>query len=387
MNNLVDIGEMELSELKGKTIINTILKTQEVIRERVAGNIEFSKPIIYRENAGLIYPNTINVIQGKAGVHKSRLVENLCSLVISDKIMETDIGFYKKDETDRYHLLYVDTERNIKDQYPFALQNILKNAEINPNDQSEWFDFLSLIDIERESRFDALQYYINEFYNKINVIIVLDVLTDCISNFNDPRESLKLIDFMNKMINENNVTFLCVIHENPGNGDKARGHIGSEILNKGSLQVQIGFVNNKNNEPTELIKVKYLKVRMGKKPEPFYLIYSDVNKRLELADPNYSHEILNNDSRKASVKEIIDEIPKILKPHFEIERQRLVIELSNKFECSKNTIIARIKSILEDKIEIISDEKSYFLGSEKIGKNLNYILKPFGTKNDIMLDL
>ena len=58
--------------------------------------------------------------------------------------------------------------------------------------------------------------------------MVVDVTTDCIRDFNRSDDSLELIDLMNEAINTYDVTFLYLIHENPG-ASKARGHLGTEL--------------------------------------------------------------------------------------------------------------------------------------------------------------
>ena len=95
--------------------------------ENIKNEIYFSEPLILRENVGIIFPNTINIIQGKAGVHKSRLTEDLCSLLISNS-NSNQLGFSKLNNSIEIKALYVDTERNLKDQFPFALQKIIKKA-------------------------------------------------------------------------------------------------------------------------------------------------------------------------------------------------------------------------------------------------------------------
>ena len=89
---------------------------------------------------------------------------------------------------------------------------------------------------------------------------------------------MKLIDMMNQSINRYDVTFLYLIHENPVNTDKAPGHLGTEILNKASTVIQIGFEKDAQNHNTDLINVNFLKCRSSKKHDPFYVQYSDTGK-------------------------------------------------------------------------------------------------------------
>ncbi len=335
--------------------LNQILKTREQLIENIKNEIYFSEPLILRENVGIIFPNTINIIQGKAGVHKSRLTEDLCSLLISNS-NSNQLGFSKLNNSIEIKALYVDTERNLKDQFPFALQKIIKKAGYEPKNQVEDFDFISLIEINREQRFNTLTDYIKSkrVESSEHLFIILDVLTDCVSNFNDPKESMKLIDYMNVLINTQNVTFFAVIHENPGVGEKARGHLGTEVLNKASTVIQIGFEKGKNGEDSDLIKIKYLKTRNTKRPDPFYVVYSDVYKSLVLADAELVQTI--EDSRKIAAP--INEVKIALIRHLEIPKYRedLIQLLTKEFNCSTNTIDIRLKEIIERNEEFILED-------------------------------
>lgn len=325
--------------------IESILVTSQYLKANIKHPVTFASPIISQHEAGIIFPNTINVIQGKSGVHKSRLVEMLCSCLLSRDKTKDYLG-YKVCPLQRYSVLYVDTERNIKDQYMYALQQIKKRAGFSIEDEMPSFDFISLIQISREQRFEALREYLELQKFTSHIFIVLDVITDCIMNFNDPKETMKLVDLLNVMINKYDVTFLCVIHENPSSGDKARGHLGTEIMNKASTVVQIGFEKDRNQNDTDLIKVKYLKLRIGKRPEPFYLVYSDSERGLVVADREYISDIMQSRKEKASIEDIKDFLTEhLIEP---MERKKLLELIKQRFDCSANTALERLKNLIEN---------------------------------------
>ena len=221
------------SEVSGNLQLQkTLIANRYAILSRSCQNITFSKPILRLNGLGVVYPNTINVIQGKKGVHKSRLTELIAACFL-DKAKGDFLGFTREMEQPIV-VLYVDTERNQVDQFPFALQRIKLKAGYNKEDMPSNLDCISLINIPRSNRFEVLSDYIEgirRMHKNHHFLIILDVSTDCVENFNDVSECMKLIDLMNELINQQNVTFLAVIHENPGT-EKARGHIGTEIINK-----------------------------------------------------------------------------------------------------------------------------------------------------------
>lgn len=354
--------------------LEKIYSVNQYLKQHIGKPVVFSNPIISRNERGIIYPNTINVIQGKSGVHKSRLVETFCSCLLNRELGRDFLG-YKTSSLQQYSVLYVDTERNYKDQYLYALQQIKKKAGFGIETELPNFDFISLIEIPREARFDTLKNYLEEFRSRFSthIFIVLDVITDCLLNFNDPKESMKLTDLLNVMINRYDVTFLCVIHENPGSGEKARGHLGTEIMNKTSCQIQIGFEKDRNQNDTELIKVKYLKVRVGKNPEPLYLMYSEVEKGLVLADVELLQTVSENRKEKAGINNVKKFLSKtLLEP---TERKLLLEHLMQEFDCSKNTAIDRLKTIM-DNSELILDingQNCYLKAVTEKGKSLYFL--------------
>ncbi len=337
-----------------------VMATRQKIHDRSIKAIEFSRPIISRGNMGIIYPNTIAVVQGKKGVHKSRLSETLCICLLHINQAICQIGF-SRELLKKIMLLYVDTERNQNDQLPWAMQQIRKKSgypiDLNPPQ----FDFISLVDISRKDRFETLKNYI-EFKQKefpdYQFVIVLDVVTDCIENFNDPKESLKLIDLMNELINQKDVTFICVIHENPG-GEKARGHLGTEIINKASQVIQIAF----DGDSKELIMLKFLHSRNTKQIESVYLRYDDDVKGLVEADPDLIKQVQNTKQEKAP----IDKVEVWLKSNLmgELSRETLIKQLREHFDCGEKTIEERLKSLVEDD----------FLNKSRKGINVMYGIK------------
>src|SRR5882724_3822986 len=84
--NEIDEGSTSSSiESKAPTYLQVLLDTSEELRIRKSQKVNFEKPIITYGKYGIIFPNTITLIQGPAGAHKSRLAQGFCSLVLSKK--------------------------------------------------------------------------------------------------------------------------------------------------------------------------------------------------------------------------------------------------------------------------------------------------------------
>lgn len=370
-------GSPEEKQLTKDEKLNQLLETRSKIAEVMKGPITFSKPILSHNQKQVIYPKTINVIQGKAGVHKSRLAETICSALLSNIDNKKDLLGFKKEPLARYVVVYVDTERNLSEQLPYALQQIKIKAGYTIQDQVVDLDWVSLLEFDRESRFEMLDIFLEYVRTQYNthIFIVLDVITDCVFNFNDTKDSMKLVDMMNKSINRFDVTFLCLIHENPGNTDKARGHLGTEIINKSSTVMQISFEKDRNQQALDLIKINYLKCRNNKKHEPFYVQYSEEEKGLVIADNATIKEAMDKKKFKADISDIIEVLPALL--NAPTSKDDLLEQLEIEFDAKIRTLESRLKEIIVGKIEITDSNGVKSLLSKDIeNKKLMYSLKP-----------
>lgn len=353
MSNRLKEYEAILNEANETPTINKsnnldkILRSKEILRENSSKTISFSRAIISSYDLGAIFPSTINVIQGKKGVHKSRLTETLCCTLLSRTLGANFLGF-KRDFTKTYAVLYVDTERNIKEQFPYAIQKIKEKSGYEIQEQPPNFDYISLIDVTRNARFETLKEYLEltrEKYKNSQLFIVMDVITDCIENFNDPKESMKLVDLLNETINNYDVTFLCVIHENPNNGDKARGHLGTELINKASQVMQIGFEKDSKNNDTELIRLKFLHCRSTRKLDTIYMQYSEEEKGLIIASGETVNEIRHQKQEKASIPAIKSWLSNNLQ--VEMPKKALIKNLREAFDCGERTMEDRLKELVD----------------------------------------
>jgi hypothetical protein len=373
-------SEMQIAEIRKSENLIKILNTQIKLKSAKSKDINFSKPILLHGENAVIFPSTINVIQGQAGVHKSRLAEILCSAMLRKPDCKNDfLGFQRYSDSDLYTVVYVDTERNLKEQFPIALQRILNNAGFQITDDPESFEFISLLQIDRKQRFEALNDYLTNLREKTSnpLFIILDVSTDCIEDFNKTDKSMELIDSMNIAINDHNVVFLCIIHENP-KSDKARGHFGTELMNKSSTVLQVGFEKDAKQNDTDIIRVKYLKCRSTIKHAPFHMKYDDVKKGLVLADESEIVDILDNRKRKAINSEIIQAIQKYLGNGCSIPRIELLQKLCVSLNSGERTIEDRLKEIIENKNIVIDDNGvSCYLNKKTVEKKVLYFLDSF----------
>lgn len=338
--------------------LDLVLATQQRLRELKATDIKFSAPILKQGENAVIFPHTINVIQGQAGVHKSRLAEIICAAFLKRHDCNNELLGFKRTNFDASHtIVYVDTERNLTEQLPYALQSIQVKAGYNKEDHPTNFEYISLLQIKRKERFQALNEYLNHIKKSTTspLFIILDVSTDCIEDFNKVDKSMELIDLMNVAINEHNVIFLCLIHENP-KSDKMRGHFGTELMNKASTVMQVGFEKDANQNDTEIIRGKYLKCRSTARHAPFYFKYCNDAKGLVLADASEISGVVNSRKHKANNEDMIEFIEMFLGDGTAMARRYLIENLCKEFQAKERTIESRLKEILDSDFEIFNEK-------------------------------
>ena len=229
------------------------------------------------------------------------------------------------------------------------------------------------MDIDRKDRLQAIKTIIYERRLKTNdhLVILSDVITDAVSNFNNPEESSLLNDFLNVMINQYNATFFGIIHENPGS-DKARGHLGSELQNKTSTQLQIRSAGS--GAGNQLFEVTYLKTRDSERYPSFFVKFDQTLNTLCLA--NESEITLIEDSGKASSDTVWPHLYSLLieKP---LSRTELLKELEPLVDCSKRTLESSLKRIIEQPIMYTNqDGQQYYLKKSRT-KEAVYSVLPY----------
>lgn len=77
-----------------------------------------------------------------------------------------------------------------------------------------------------------------KYWAKTPRIIVIDGVRDLMSDINNAIEATDVIVWLESLIMEHNVHIIEVLHENKGS-EEARGHIGTELLNKAQVTIQL----------------------------------------------------------------------------------------------------------------------------------------------------
>jgi hypothetical protein len=191
--------------------LELLIATHEKVKLTKKSTINFSPPIITYDRQPFIFPHTIVLLQGQTGVHKSRLAEHLASILLAPSGRAPEILGFTADRSQGYTLCYIDTERNINEQLPAAIQRIQEVAGYDRSIDPEDFLYTSLIEVKRDERLQSLEAYLNYIRQEYNlhIVVILDIISDCIRDFNHSEQSMQMIDYINRMINHfnTNVSF------------------------------------------------------------------------------------------------------------------------------------------------------------------------------------
>ncbi|WP_139255099.1 hypothetical protein [Hymenobacter psychrophilus] len=334
-------------------------------------------PFIRQFEEPIFFSRTLNLIQGQTGAHKSRMGELISAVLIAQSTPQCDtLGFHRSSELPQdYTLVYVDTERNLASEFPAAVQRIKEWAGFARTDSVPHFRCISLQGIGRAERFGALTEFLEYARLTIerHIVVVIDVLSDCVNDFNDPKDSLLLSDMLNQSINTFDVTFIGIIHENPGT-TKARGHLGTEISNKSSTVMQVGYIKQAGGDATGIIELRYIKRRHGRRGLVAHARFDEVSKQLVKATPESVKEARAQRQRVATADTIPPALVKAL-ANGPLEQGKLVTALRVELKAGEKVVRDRLKEMKGVTFEG-TDGQPMCLSAIKEGRTTKYHLLP-----------
>ncbi|MFW6275148.1 MAG: AAA family ATPase [bacterium] len=209
---------------------------KEEIKRIVEGSLlkadhEFAEPPICLEISGE-YGNQIfstlgnfSTILARPKVGKTTFSAILVSSLLSGEI---HLKFSPNLPDERKKILWIDTEQG-KSECVKTIRFISKLTTGNEKEHPENLYFLSLRQFGPQQRSDITEYALKFFQNVSFVII--DGIRDFASSINDEREATAITDKLLKWTQEKNIHILTILHQNKGDNN-ARGHLGSELMNK-----------------------------------------------------------------------------------------------------------------------------------------------------------
>lgn len=192
-------------------------------------------------------------ITGKAKVGKSFLMTLINGAVL--KKGETGVlASYLPKGKDK--ILYIDTEQS---DYHVSLvvKRIKEIAEENRMDNLLMYAFDS---VPTQQRFDYTEFLIQN--TKDIGLVIIDGISDLVKSVNDEIIACDMADTLRRWATVQDVAIGYVLHQNPSDNAKMRGHLGTVLMNKSETVIQIS--SSKENESVKLVETTQTR---NKKPE------------------------------------------------------------------------------------------------------------------------
>lgn len=182
-------------------------------------------PILKIDGNAALTTGNISLIKGKAKAKKSFAMALITAIVAGDKVLHARIfGILPQGKKD---CLYIDTEQG-RSRVKRALRRISKlsgHTTDMPN-----IHVLSLRPYNHKERTAILERALET--NSNYGLVVIDGIRDLIADINSAEESVYIVGKLMKLSEIYDCHIINVLHENKGDNNTARGHLGTELVNK-----------------------------------------------------------------------------------------------------------------------------------------------------------
>jgi len=296
---------------------------------KISHDDEFIKPQVALKQKNLKsggYTTTgtlgnFSVIIGKAKSRKSFLAGIAVSAALSDElILGRFIGKLPKEQC---VVVYFDTEQG-KYHVQQALKRICKQAKIDKPKNLEIYHLRALNPKDRIKVIEAV------IYSNPNIgFVVIDGIRDLVTSINDEQQATEISNKLLKWTEDRNIHIVVVLHQNKGN-DFARGHLGTESINKAELVISVTKQNG--NEDISIVKAEYSR---DIEPESFAFTIVD---GLPTAVEGFVENIPTG-GRKTKLVDLKEEDKiKLLRDVFSDKKGLMYGELKNQIKSSHNRL-------------------------------------------------
>jgi hypothetical protein len=259
--NLIEKYTGKIETLEFELDAEALLKS---VRIDLSREIKPPPPVIQIDNKDakpvtIFTEGNISVIQGKAKARKSFAVAMFTAAAISNQtIYRRIIGVPKK------LVVYFDTE-----QSSFYVQQSVDR--INRISHGDGFDTrfyaFALRKYDPAQRLFLIDWVFKNFKNL--GFVVIDGIRDLIRDINSPEEATMITSKLLQWTETTGAHVLTVLHENKADG-KARGHIGSELVNKAETVLRVEKLDS--DKKYSRISCEMLR---GLEFDPLYFVIDD----------------------------------------------------------------------------------------------------------------
>jgi hypothetical protein len=201
------------------------------------------------------------LVIGKPKAKKSFFINLVITTTLSKGLVQNRLRSYLPD--DQNEVAYFDTEQS-QQHVQKAVKRICDQlGDPNPKNLHAYF----LRTLSPQKRLEYIEEII--YSNDKLGFVVIDGIKDLVNSINDEREATMISSKLLKWTEERNIFILTVLHQNKGN-DNARGHLGTELINKAQIVLSV----TKLEEDSNISIVEPQQCR-DKEPEPIAFSVND----------------------------------------------------------------------------------------------------------------
>lgn len=238
----VENSEYQKKVEKYRVLFNDVIPHEKPCIEIVEENETFSFARL----------GNITTITGQSGAKKSFFVSAIAGAWINPgKLILNRIKVTAPN--DKRRVLYFDTEQS-KGDVKEVLNRIIEIAGFESLNKKN-FESILCLSIKAMSPKERHDFIKEAIENENNVgLVIIDGVKDLMTSANNEEQTSVIITDLLKYSEEKNIHICSVLHENP-NGEKMRGHIGTELINKCETVVSIQK-HNENALRSEVVPKK-----------------------------------------------------------------------------------------------------------------------------------
>jgi len=187
-----------------------------------------------------------SLITGKAKSKKTFLVTMMIAAALSRKLNNNPFQGYLPN--DKLKVVLVDTE-----QAEHEVQKVADRVKrLSGFDISDLFDVYALRPFSSQQRLEMIDLIVNTTENL--GFLVIDGARDIIQGINDDKSASEVVGKFLQWSAEKNIHITTVLHQNKADNN-ARGHIGTELVNKAETVISVRSQKADNN--ISIVKAEY----------------------------------------------------------------------------------------------------------------------------------
>ncbi len=318
----------------------------------ITDELDFAPVIIKVDNSIIA---TLGNFSSSVGKAKSRKTFNVSAMVSSALIGKIILSYSASLPVEKRKILYFDTEQSTY-HCQKVLKRIIQTSELNLKIHPENLEFVSLRKFDPATRLRIIEEAISKT-ERLGLVII-DGIRDLVYDINSPKESTEITSKLLQWSEIYKIHVHVVLHLNKTD-DNARGHLGTEILNKAETVLQV--VRDPANPNISIVKPMTIR---DVEFEPFAFIINnegipEMEEDFQISENSLKsfefHDIPENVHRQSlnkcfeEFKELSygDLIPKLIESYGEFGYQMGQNKVKN------------LKKFLENKRILIKQGKSY----------------------------